>query len=80
MSDSMLKVVAQLLPEGYVAQLQVRKDGSSSVEMLPTCVDDHGLAMLAGGELAERIFARMSKHSAKLGTTLGRRGGAIVPK
>jgi poly-gamma-glutamate capsule biosynthesis protein CapA/YwtB (metallophosphatase superfamily) len=79
MSDSMLKVVAQLLPEGYIAHLQVRKDGSSSVEMLPTRVDDHGLPMLAGGELADRIFARMSKHSAKFGTTLDQQEGGIVP-
>jgi poly-gamma-glutamate capsule biosynthesis protein CapA/YwtB (metallophosphatase superfamily) len=79
MSDSMLKVVAQLLPEGYMAYLHVGKDRSVSVETLPTRVDDHGLPMLADGELADRIFARMRKHSAKLATTLEQRDGRIVP-
>jgi poly-gamma-glutamate capsule biosynthesis protein CapA/YwtB (metallophosphatase superfamily) len=79
MSDSMLKVVTQLLPEGYMAYLRVSKDGGCAVEMLPTCIDDHGLPMLADGELADRIFARMSKHSTKFGTTLEQRDGRIVP-
>jgi poly-gamma-glutamate capsule biosynthesis protein CapA/YwtB (metallophosphatase superfamily) len=79
MSDSMLKIVAQLSPDGYLAYLHAGKDGSSTVEMLPTSVDEKGLPILAEGEIADRIFARMSKHSAKLDTPLQERDGRIVP-
>jgi poly-gamma-glutamate capsule biosynthesis protein CapA/YwtB (metallophosphatase superfamily) len=79
MSDSMLKIVAQLSPDGYVARLRVSKDGSSSLELLPISVDDHGLPLLAEGEVADRIFARVRAHSAKLDTPVELREGRIVP-
>jgi poly-gamma-glutamate capsule biosynthesis protein CapA/YwtB (metallophosphatase superfamily) len=79
MSDSMLKIVAQLSPDGYMAHLRIAKDGSSSLELLPTSVDDHGLPIVAEGDVADRIFARVSKHSAKLDTSVERRDGRIVP-
>ena len=37
-----------------MAYLRVSKDGGCAVEMLPTCIDDHGLPMLADGD--GRIF------------------------
>jgi poly-gamma-glutamate synthesis protein (capsule biosynthesis protein) len=79
LSETMRKVVAAMSPDGYVARLSFGRDRPCEVELVPTSVDDNGLPILAHGEILERIVERVTRHSAKLGTALELRDGALIP-
>ncbi len=79
LDDTMLKVVASMSPDGYVASLRLGRDRSCEVELMPTSVDDNGLAIPAEGEALDRIVERVVQHSEKLDTSLTLRNGMLVP-
>jgi poly-gamma-glutamate capsule biosynthesis protein CapA/YwtB (metallophosphatase superfamily) len=79
LDDTMLKVVASMSPDGYVASLRFGRDGGCEVELTPTSVDENGLAIPAADEVLERIVERVVSHSEKLDTSLTFRDGTLAP-
>jgi poly-gamma-glutamate capsule biosynthesis protein CapA/YwtB (metallophosphatase superfamily) len=79
LDDTMLKVVGEMSPDGYVASLRFRGDGTCEVQLTPTSVDENGLAIPATGEVLERIVERVVGHSEKLDTALTLRDGTLAP-
>lgn len=79
LDDTMLKVVASMSPDGYVASLRFARDGECEVELTPTSVDENGLAIPATGDVLDRIVERVIRHSERLDTSLMLRSGTLVP-
>jgi poly-gamma-glutamate synthesis protein (capsule biosynthesis protein) len=78
-SELVAGLIAAMSPDGYLARVVVRDDGSPGVELVPTSIDGNGLPIVAEGALLERIADRVTRHSAKLDTELALRDGVLVP-
>jgi poly-gamma-glutamate synthesis protein (capsule biosynthesis protein) len=78
-SELVQRLLAAMSPDGYLARVALRDDGSCSVELTPTSVDPNGLPLVAEGPVLERIVERVTGHSRKLDTELELHDGVLVP-
>jgi poly-gamma-glutamate capsule biosynthesis protein CapA/YwtB (metallophosphatase superfamily) len=72
------RLIAAMSPDGYIALLSYDETGLSSLELVATSMDEHGLPLLATGEVMTRVYHRIARLSAKLGTKVDRREDRIV--
>ncbi len=66
-----------LLPDSFVATLEVASDGGYGIRITPTTVDGEGVPMPAEGEAFARIAERLVRMSAALGTAMDVREDAL---
>jgi poly-gamma-glutamate capsule biosynthesis protein CapA/YwtB (metallophosphatase superfamily) len=78
--ELMQRILAMMSPDGYVGRLAFAEDGSCSVALVPTSIDENGLPLLAEGAVHERIVERIVAHSSRLGTELVLEDGTLVPR
>jgi poly-gamma-glutamate capsule biosynthesis protein CapA/YwtB (metallophosphatase superfamily) len=72
------RLIAAMSPDGYIARLSYDETGLSSLELVATSMDEHGLPLLADGEVMARVFRRIAHLSAKFGTKVTLREDRMV--
>lgn len=70
LSDLAQRLIADMTPDGYVAELQFNGSKLAALVVTPTTHDKHGLPHIAKGKAFDRIAERMVRSSSKLGTRI----------
>jgi poly-gamma-glutamate synthesis protein (capsule biosynthesis protein) len=78
-TELMRDILLAMSPDGYLAKLDFGAGGSCSVSLVPISIDEHGLPVVARGDVLDRILSRVYEHSAQLDTKVGLVAGSIVP-
>jgi poly-gamma-glutamate synthesis protein (capsule biosynthesis protein) len=71
------RLIAAMSPDGIVVMMHLDAAGVHELEILPTTLNDHGLPLLADGQIFDRVCDRVTRLSTRLGTSLERRDGRL---
>lgn len=78
LSDFAIRILDDMSTDGYMAWIELAKDGSAQVRLTPTVTNAEGLPVTAEGEDFERIAQRLARLSAELDTRLRVAGNQVV--
>lgn len=70
LSDLAQRLIADMTPDGYVAELQFNGSELEAMVVTPTTHDEVGLPHIATDKAFDRVAERITRNSSKLGTEL----------